>query len=176
MADNFRQEYLYLIGEASGKHIKSWKLNDKKVTQLFCPRDKCEQRILEELSAAQDSIIFLTFSFTSYPIRDVLIDKHRQGLCISGVVESRGATASYASYPVLREHNISVFRAQTPGVMHHKAFLIDNHTAIVGSYNPSANANTNNAETVIIIREEAIRNTVYNEYTRLTGYLPCKRF
>lgn len=173
MADNFRSEYDFLRGVGDGKYAQSWEFNGRKITQLFCPRSSCEDHILDVLSSAKQSIVFLAFSFTSEPITELLINKHVEGVCVSGVVENRAATAFYASYPVFREQGMAVFRAQVPGVMHHKAFLVDNHTAIIGSYNPSQNANTNNAETVVILQEPAVIQALNEEYSKLLGFFAC---
>ncbi|MFT4250335.1 MAG: phospholipase D-like domain-containing protein [Candidatus Woesearchaeota archaeon] len=176
MASNFASEYDFLLGVGSGLFTQRWVFNGQEIEMLFCPRSGCEKRILELLVEAERSVVFLSFSFTSQPIGDALITLHESGLCVQGVVENRASRASYAQTPRLQEAGVGVVRVQTPGVMHHKAFLIDNTTAIIGSYNPSQNANVNNAETVVIIREEAVIAVLNEEFTRLSGAVACKRF
>ena len=53
--------------------------------------------------------------------------------------------------------------------MHHKVFIIDEKTVILGSYNPTNNGNTNNDENILIIKEENIAKLFLEEFELLWG-------
>ena len=52
-------------------------------------------------------------------------------------------------------------------ILHHKVFIIDNATVILGSYNPTAAANTKNDENIIITHDETIAQRFVEEFERL---------
>jgi phosphatidylserine/phosphatidylglycerophosphate/cardiolipin synthase-like enzyme len=51
--------------------------------------------------------------------------------------------------------------------MHHKIFIIDNKTVITGSFNPSANADINNDENILIIHDKKIAKKYLEEFDYL---------
>ncbi|MFT4310682.1 MAG: phospholipase D-like domain-containing protein, partial [Candidatus Woesearchaeota archaeon] len=105
------------------------------------------------------------FTFTDFRVGVPLIEKHQQGVDVQGVVEKR--SASHDMVATLRHHAIPVLWDGNPRTMHHKAFVIDNHTVILGSYNPTQNAFMNNAESMIIIQNQAIAQQFVQEYERI---------
>lgn len=173
LATGFKAEYDFLLGRGSGEYQSDWELNQRDVSLLFCPRGNCEQRIIKELEQATDSIEFAAFSFTSKPIAQALIGLQEEGVCVSGVMESFGARSKWSQASILRQHGVSVVFAQTPGLMHHKWFLIDGRRAIVGSYNPSSSANARNAETLVFISEPAVSQALQSEFLQIGGTFRC---
>lgn len=148
-------------------------MGDRNVTleNYFCPEDKCEERVLEELSLAQNNIYFMTFSFTSDPIGALLIQKHREGVNVQGVFESR-KNDRYSEYPKLLEAGADVRKDGNPYTMHHKVFIIDPEnreraTTITGSYNPTKAGTTRNDENIIIIHDQTITQEFLAEYARI---------
>ncbi|MBR9703286.1 hypothetical protein GOV10_04570 [Candidatus Woesearchaeota archaeon] len=147
-------------------------LGDRNVTleNYFCPEDKCEKKVLEELSAAQKNIYFMTFSFTSDPIGALLIQKHMEGIAVQGVFESR-QNDRYSEYPKLLEAGVNVRKDGNPYTMHHKVFIIDsdteNATVITGSYNPTKAGTTINDENMLIIHDHIIAQEFLGEYERI---------
>lgn len=163
----FASEYQHLKGRWPGWHRKDWTFNGRPLSVLFCPRDGCEERILVELGRAEEEIVFLTFVFTSKPIAALLLDKHAAGVEVSGILEPRSRNILGSRYEQLTAAGIEVLLPRTGGTMHHKAFLIDGERAVIGSYNPSASANTRNAETVVITEEPAVIEVLRAEHARL---------
>ena len=57
---------------------------------------------------------------------------------------------------------------ESPGTMHHKVIIIDEQTVITGSYNFSRNAETNNSENLLIIKNnKGIGKAYMEEFHRL---------
>ena len=132
----------------------------------FAPEDAVEDKIVEALQQAQNSIYFATFTFTSDPIEEILLSKDQQGVEIGGIYETRQKSA-YWSYDALYDTGIPVITDDSGYTMHHKFFIIDEETVITGSFNPTNNANKNNDENILIIHNSDIAEAFYNEYNRM---------
>ena len=140
------------------------------IENYFCPDDACERHVLETLGRAKRSIRFMTFSFTSEAIGDLLVEKHATGMNVSGVFEKR-QESKYSEYAGLRATGIPVLLDGNSADMHHKVFLIDPGTddaiVILGSYNPTANGNERNDENLLIIHDATIADAFVAEFDRI---------
>jgi len=122
------------------------------VETYFSPDDGVGRRILELLKGAERSIHFMAFSFTTNDFADVMIQKHRQGLTVMGVMdESQFKSNIGTNYPKFRDAGMQVYLDGAPGHMHHKVMIVDEEIVIFGSYNFSISAETRNDENVMII-------------------------
>ncbi|MFP4189961.1 MAG: phospholipase D-like domain-containing protein [Candidatus Woesearchaeota archaeon] len=130
----------------------------------FCPEDRCEAQILRHIEQADDSIHFMTFSFTSKAIAEDIIEKMEE-VRVKGIFENWGAGSEWSQYQTLNRLDTGNFiRKNIKGKMHHKVFIIDEKTIITGSYNPSKNANTNNDENIVIIHDKEISKEFLEEF------------
>jgi phosphatidylserine/phosphatidylglycerophosphate/cardiolipin synthase-like enzyme len=64
-------------------------VNGTKIECYFAPEDGVEDQIVDELKNANNSVYFATFTFTSKPIAETLIDLHNQGVKVKGIYEKR---------------------------------------------------------------------------------------
>jgi phosphatidylserine/phosphatidylglycerophosphate/cardiolipin synthase-like enzyme len=143
------------------------KTGNKSYQPAFCPEDNCEDKVLNELNKAEKSIYFMTFSFTSKPISELLVQKKKQELDIKGVWEERRTEMEYEKYNYLANKGIDIKKDENKYIMHHKVFIIDNQTVITGSYNPTNNGNENNDENILIIHDKEIADRYLEEFERL---------
>lgn len=125
----------------------------KKMEILFSPEDPVQERILDVLRGAQQRIVFMAFSFTDDSMGQVMREKMKQGIQVTGVFERSGARSKYSEYTALKRAKAAVRRDGNKGIMHHKVMIIDDRTVITGSYNFSKNADTSNDENVIILHD-----------------------
>lgn len=137
------------------------------VEVYFAPEDKVESHLVPFLRSARQSIRFLAFSFTSSSIADVLIDLHRQGVSVQGVVERRGSDDPYAQYGRLLDAGIQVLQDGNPYIMHHKVFIVDDSAVALGSYNFTGNAEKNNDENLLILYSPEVATAFRAEFERI---------
>lgn len=137
--------------------------NNFTIENYFCPDDNCEEHVLDTLKQANSSIYFMTFSFTSDPIGEFLIEKDNN-LEIKGIFESF-QNSKYSEYRKMQDMDVQL--DTNPNMMHHKVFIIDNKTTILGSYNPTKNANENNDENILIIYDKNITELFLEEFEYL---------
>lgn len=161
LAKAYRSEFKELF---EGKYRKGdpepgkVKFNGQLLEAYFCPEDNCTQHVLEILNSAKKSIHFMTFAFTDDAIGNLLIEKS-QNVDILGIFDEQ-KDDKYSEYPKLKKFS----RIKD---VHHKVFIIDESTVITGSYNPSKNANEDNDENIVIIRDAQIAQQFEKEFADL---------
>jgi len=139
----------------------SFYLNGNKIENYFCPEDLCEDKVYNILEKANESIYFMTYSFTSDRLGNLILNKN---ITKKGVFDRSQAGSKYSEY--WRLQNFSVLDANK-GLMHHKVFIIDEKIVVTGSYNPTMNGNENNDENILIIHDEKIAEKYLDEFERV---------
>jgi len=141
--------------------------NGSCVSVYFCPED-CEPEIIADvIDDAQQSVYFMTFSFTDMQIAEALVKAHERGLDIAGVMESSQA-GSYSVYDYLMENKINILKDKNPYNMHHKVFIIDD-IVVTGSTNPTGNGFGNNDENLVVVRDYGVYMRYLEEFENVYG-------
>ncbi|MFH1066009.1 MAG: phospholipase D-like domain-containing protein [Nanoarchaeota archaeon] len=159
------KEYSKEFNEMWGGSFGAGKKGGSK-SVFFCPEDECRKHLIEELDKAEESIYFMTYSFTDNAIANELPGKIGEGVIVRGFFD-KAQNTKWSVYPML-EAKADV-RVYDKGVLHHKVFIIDNKTVITGSYNPTLNGNENNDENMLVIRDSAIASSFLAEFSRLSN-------
>lgn len=171
LAENYLQEFEELwrgeFGKGKVTQTPSLILNGKLLENYFCPEDWCANKVLEELQAANESIHFMTFSFTHEKIGDALVEKFNQGVEVKGIFE-KSQNNAFTQFEKLKEGGIPVQWDNNKYNMHHKVFIIDGKTVITGSFNPTKNGDTRNDENLLIIHDQNIAEKFEEEFAQLT--------
>lgn len=170
--ENYENEYYYLQGKQkqTPNPLINHATNNQSflIENYFCPRDNCEEHVLKTIKKANHTIRFMLFSFTSDAIGQALIQQHRRGIHVTGILEPSQFN-KYSEEKTLQKANISFIIDQRNGKLHHKTFIIDNTTVIIGSYNPTRNGNERNNENILIIHDAKITKQFIDEYERLAN-------
>jgi len=169
LAKNYLDEYEELMkgvfgGGKKTKHSKIY-INGNLWENYFCPEDKCKEKVMKVLKEAEESIYFMTFSFTDRDIANLLVKKSRE-IQVKGVMEKRRINMQYNQFKFLNK-SIDVVPDNNDGVMHHKVFIVDKKIVITGSYNPTKSGNEVNDENILIIRDEKVSEEYLREFYSL---------
>jgi len=172
MAQNYEDEFSELWDGRfkGGEKVRHPELvlSNIPVRNYFCPDDSCAYHVKEELKKAQESIHFMTFSFTNEGIANILLLKNVDGVSVRGVMETT-QVSKYSQFERLKNNGIDVVKDQNKKNMHHKVFIIDSKTVVTGSFNPTANGDQRNDENIIIIEDETIARLFLEEFERVYG-------
>jgi phosphatidylserine/phosphatidylglycerophosphate/cardiolipin synthase-like enzyme len=134
----------------------------------FSPDDHVARRIVELLRSAQQSIYFMAYSFTANDFGEILLQKARDGLTVSGVMdESQVKSNKGTEFIPFTEAGLPVYLDGNAGLLHHKVFIIDEQIVITGSYNFSASAERTNDENVVIFFDPQIASQYMAEFWRV---------
>lgn len=166
LSGNYEKEFQELWNSEFGKGSRVEHpiimLNEKKIENYFCPEDWCANKVINALGYANESIYFMTFSFTHDKIGDALAEKHRKGIDVKGIFEKKQGS-NYSEYSKLKEAGMNVSFDKNPFMMHHKVFVIDRKIVVTGSFNPSKNGDMENDENILIIYDPKIADLYIRE-------------
>lgn len=175
LASNFTKEFrsLYLseqynLSAASNISYPHITLSDgTQITTFFSPKSDTIPPLLSEIQKAKRSIHFMAFSFTHDKLGKAMIDSYESGINVSGVFDEK-QISKHSEYEKMANAGMQVKIDKTLGTMHHKVIIIDEETVVTGSYNFSKNAENNNSENLLIIKNsKEIGRAYMREYKRL---------
>jgi phosphatidylserine/phosphatidylglycerophosphate/cardiolipin synthase-like enzyme len=139
-----------------------------KIEVYFSPDTNFENKIIDIISKAKESINFLAFAFTNSKITDALISAKNRGVKIKGVFDkAQNNYQKYSQYKVLKQNNISVILDKNPKKLHSKVIIIDKKVVITGSYNFTKKANNKNDENSIVIYDKVIAKEYINDFKKI---------
>jgi len=123
------------------------------VQTFFSPRGGGRQAVLDEVDKAKKRIRLMTFSFTDVDLGLLIRAKAEEGVKVEGVFDRWLAAGRYSLFPQFKAEGMNVWLDGNEALMHHKVIIIDDSTVITGSFNFSQNAEVNNNEALLIIRD-----------------------
>jgi phosphatidylserine/phosphatidylglycerophosphate/cardiolipin synthase-like enzyme len=143
-------------------------VNGSPIQVVFTSEDKAiAESIIPVVTSATQSIRFLAFSFTDFPLADAMIQRAGSGVDVAGVFELVGSSTDSAELRTLYCGQVPVRRDGNPSFMHNKVIVVDERYVITGSLNFSTNAETNNDENVIIIDSPDIAMLYMQDFDRV---------
>jgi phosphatidylserine/phosphatidylglycerophosphate/cardiolipin synthase-like enzyme len=142
-------------------------LDETPVDLYFSPEDGVAKYVLREIQRARKNIRFMAFSFTSAAIADAMIERHKAGVDVQGVMERQNAGGLGAVYEQLLDGGITVVEDGNCYILHHKTIIIDNRIVITGSYNFTNSAERENDENLVIIADPELAEQFLAEWQRI---------
>jgi len=147
----------------------AFNIGGKYLYVYFSPSDGVENKIISEISAADSSIYFCQFAFTSDNLFNSINSAKNRGVSdIRGVITETSITGS--KFNNLK--NICEVWENAGYKSHHKYGIIDasyiysEPTVITGSHNWTLSANTINDENTLIIKDIFIANQFMQEFKK----------
>lgn len=137
------------------------------IENYFSPSGGAQKAILDRLKAATKSIRVTAFSFTDDSMATVLKSKHKAGLMVQGVFETRNNTGLGAQYDPLRKAGVDILQDGNCYTLHSKIMIIDDKTVVMGSYNFTSAANKSNDENLLIIDDPTLAQSYIEEFNRI---------
>jgi phosphatidylserine/phosphatidylglycerophosphate/cardiolipin synthase-like enzyme len=117
----------------------------------FSPRGGCTEAVVAEISRASKSIQVLSYTFTSRPIGDALIDARHRGVQVTVIADKSEQRDSHSEIATLQRAGIPVYIDAKHAIAHNKVMVIDGATVITGSFNFTHAAEFENADNVLVI-------------------------
>lgn len=144
-------------------HGKEITLDNAPAQVCFTPGEDCTRLIVDTIRAARKEILVQAYGFTSKPIAEALVKAHKPGVQIVAVLDrSNDPTGSsrkkkkYTAAAFLANMGIPTYIDSNHKIAHNKVMVIDNGTVITGSFNFTQAAQKDNAENVLIIKDEKL--------------------
>jgi phosphatidylserine/phosphatidylglycerophosphate/cardiolipin synthase-like enzyme len=126
----------------------------------FSPQGGCTDAIIREIESARSTILVQAYSFTSTPIARALADAQKRGVRVQAILD-KGALKenykeSYTEAELLAQMGIPTRIDSEHSIAHNKVMIIDGQVVLTGSFNFTRQAETSNAENLLVIRSPAL--------------------
>ncbi|MBS0186082.1 MAG: phospholipase D family protein [Proteobacteria bacterium] len=123
----------------------------------FSPHEHCTNKIIHYIETAEKTIFVQAFVLTSYPITNSLIKAFRRGINVNVILDGKQVTSKRSLHPLLIEAGIQVYIDKIKGgLAHNKIMIFDEDIVLTGSFNFSKNADTKNAENILILKDKVL--------------------
>jgi phosphatidylserine/phosphatidylglycerophosphate/cardiolipin synthase-like enzyme len=175
LAENFTKEFEEMFvddkfGDNAAAETPHPRLtiDGTEVETYFSPDDGVQVRVVEIVNAAQESIYFMAFSFTSDPIGQAVRARAEDGVTVAGVMDNEQVKSNIGTeYDPFRHAGLDVYRDGNAGQMHHKVIVVDERIVILGSYNFTNAAEVRNDETLLVVHNAGIAAQFIEEFKRV---------
>ena len=121
----------------------------------FSPGGGCTDAIVSELAAARNTIELQGYSFTSKPIAEGLVAAQKRGVHVTVVLDAAQTSENRKEAQDLVRNGVPVFLDARHAIAHNNVVLIDSRTIVTGSLDFTPAADEQNAENVLILRDQA---------------------
>ncbi len=155
-----------------------WRGNPVIITH-FSPRGGCTAVIVEELNAAKSEILMQAYSFTCPDIAQALIAAAGRGVRVRVVLDRSNEVESHTELGDLKVHGIDVKIDASHAIAHNKIVIIDGRTVLTGSFNFTRQAEQENAENLLVLRDHREQAALYRanfdahaDHSHLPGEVP----
>lgn len=142
-------------------------INGVQVENIFEAEGDARTRILQLVKDAKSSLDVMAFVFTDDDIGSAIVARHRAGVPVRIVVETRNLDATGSDVAAFQQAGINTLPDGNPYMMHHKVIIIDQAIVVTGSYNFSSNAANYNDENVLILHDVDIAGQYTAEFERV---------
>ena len=139
-----------------------------RIETFFESEGNVRRRIIELINDAETSVHFLAYTFTDNGIADAIIERHQDGLDVSGVIEGRNIEDPGSDFVAFADAGVRVLKDGNPYLMHHKVIIVDGAIVIAGSYNFSASAANANDENVLILHSPDLASAYEQEFEQIS--------
>ena len=133
----------------------------QEIACYFSPDGGCTEAVVAEIQSARQSILVQAYSFTSTPIAKALVEAHQRGVQIAVILDKSNKTDRYSAADFVRNAGIATYIDAEHAIAHNKIMLIDGRTILTGSFNFTKQAEKNNAENLLVIKD---RPDLFNKY------------
>jgi phosphatidylserine/phosphatidylglycerophosphate/cardiolipin synthase-like enzyme len=129
------------------------------ISVYFSPNGGCTEAVLREVNAAKRSVLVQAYWFTSAPITKALVAAHKRGVKVEVILDLSRAEIDNTQADVLVEGGVPTFIDANHTTAHNKVVIIDGQVVITGSFNFTEQAEKQNAENLLVIRDKAVADT-----------------
>ncbi|MDR3595077.1 phospholipase D-like domain-containing protein [Clostridium sp.] len=143
---------------------------DNQIETYFTKKDgNLDKILIKEINTAQKTLDVAIYSLTKEDIANAIIDAKKKGIDVKIITDKQESQtkAQKAILDKFKANNIPVKINSHSGLMHLKLSVIDDKTALGGSYNYTANATKENDENLIVMRESNIVSEYASEFNTM---------
>lgn len=126
------------------------------IETYFSPKGGVTDAVVAEIGRSQQTIFVQAYSFTSRPIAEALLRANQRGVVVHVILDRSQRTEKYSSADFLVNSGMPVLIDARHAIAHNKIMVLDGEVVITGSFNFTNQAERENAENLLIIRDREI--------------------
>jgi hypothetical protein len=123
---------------------------------LFSPKGGCADAIVKEVKAAKSSALVQAYWFTSAAVAKALVEAHKRGVKVEVILDRSRTEIDNEQADFIVQNDVPTFIDDQHTTAHNKVIVIDGNVVITGSFNFTDQAENENAENLLIIRDKGI--------------------
>jgi len=127
----------------------------QQIEAFFSPHGGCAAAICREIDAAKSTIDIIAYELTNPEFAVPIAAANRRGVTVRIILDRAQERTPEAYGQKMERLGIGVMTDRTEKLQHNKYVIIDGSIVLTGSYNWSLNAENNNAENLLVIRDTA---------------------
>jgi phosphatidylserine/phosphatidylglycerophosphate/cardiolipin synthase-like enzyme len=131
---------------------RNWGKQDPTIVTHFSPKGGCTAAIITELATARSEILVQAYSFSCRDVADALISAVKRRVHVVVLLDRSNEQETYSELGDLKQHGVEVLIDACHAIAHNKVMVIDGRTVITGSFNFTRQAEHENAENLLILR------------------------
>jgi phosphatidylserine/phosphatidylglycerophosphate/cardiolipin synthase-like enzyme len=121
------------------------------IAVYFSPNGGCAEAIVHAVDGAHECVYVQAAQFTSAPIARALVAAKNRGVDVRVIVDRKKEDDDHSQTDRLLAAGIPTFADGQHHTAHNKLMLIDHHLILTGSFNFTRDADTQNAENLLLI-------------------------
>jgi phosphatidylserine/phosphatidylglycerophosphate/cardiolipin synthase-like enzyme len=137
------------------RRLHAWIVTPLTIADYHSPKGGCTDAVVRELKKARREILVQAYSFTSKPIAQALVDAKSRGVHIEILLDKSNEQETYTELGHLIQQGLVPHIDAHHAIAHNKIIIVDKRTLITGSFNFTHQAETENAENLLIIKGNA---------------------
>lgn len=143
------------------------------IESYFGPTDDAETNaIIRAIDEATTTLDMRIFYFTSWAVRDAVIDAHDRGVAVRVILDASSAEGEFSIHEELRTEGITVKVENWPGKEHMKALAADGEVVILGSQNWTYSGNTASDENTLYIKNAVLAEAFEDDFDLKWATIP----
>jgi phosphatidylserine/phosphatidylglycerophosphate/cardiolipin synthase-like enzyme len=118
----------------------------------FSPEGGCTNAVVNELLHARHEILVQAYSFSSKPIAEALIAAKKRGVRVEILLDHSNEQEPYSDLHWFVEAGLHPLIDAKHPIAHNKVMIVDKRTLITGSFNFTNQAESHNAENLVVLK------------------------
>jgi phosphatidylserine/phosphatidylglycerophosphate/cardiolipin synthase-like enzyme len=123
---------------------------------FFSPKGGCTDAIIKELKAAKATVLVQAYWFTSPSIAKALVEAHKRGVKVEVILDRGRTEIDNEQADFIVQNDVPTFIDDKHTTAHSKVVIIDGQVVITGSFNFTDQAEEENVENLLVIRDRGI--------------------
>jgi phosphatidylserine/phosphatidylglycerophosphate/cardiolipin synthase-like enzyme len=132
--------------------LHKWLITPPSVAVHFSPEGGCTNAVVNELLHARHEILVQAYSFSSKPLAEALIAAKKRGVRVEILLDHSNEQEQYSDLHWFIEAGMEPLIDAKHPIAHNKIMLVDKRTIITGSFNFTNQAESHNAENLLVLK------------------------